>query len=82
MFLCHNFSLNIKNQSMSKFLTRQKAAEEMSISVRQLDRYIRSGRVKAFKPYNGKLVLIHFDSITEENLKSPVPVYRNFEDND
>ena len=65
---------------MEKFLRRQKAAKLMNISVRQLDRYIKDGRIRAFKPYNGKLVLIYSNSITEENLKSPVPVYRNFED--
>lgn len=65
---------------MEKFITRQKAAKWMSISVRQLDRYIKDGRIRAFKPYNGKLVFIYSDSITEENLKSPVPVFRNFED--
>lgn len=65
---------------MFKFLSREDAAKQMSISVRQLDRIIKSGRIKAFKPYNGKRVLIHSDSITEENLKSPVPVFNNFED--
>ena len=65
---------------MNKFLTRKSAAEQMSISIRQLDRIIRQGRIRAFKAYNCKIIYIHSDSITEENLKSPVPVYNNFDD--
>jgi excisionase family DNA binding protein len=63
---------------MYKFLSKKEAAKQLSVSVRQLDRYIKDGRVKAFKPYNGMRVLIHSDSLTEENLKSPVPVFRTF----
>jgi len=64
---------------MRKFLSRKEAAKCMSISIRQLDRYLHDGRIKAFKPYGGKRVLIHSDSITEENLKSPVPNFNNFQ---
>ncbi|MDY2588352.1 helix-turn-helix domain-containing protein [Winogradskyella aquimaris] len=66
---------------MYKFLSKKEAAKQLSVSVRQLDRYIKDGRVKAFKPYNGMRVLIHSDSLTEENLKSPVPVFNNFQEN-
>ncbi len=66
---------------MYKFLSKKEAAKQLSVSVRQLDRYIKDGRIKAFKPYNGMRVLIHSDSLTEENLKSPVPVFNNFQEN-
>ncbi|WP_179020585.1 helix-turn-helix domain-containing protein [Winogradskyella forsetii] len=64
---------------MKKFMSRKEAAEELGVSTRQLDRYIRDGRVKAFKPYNGMRVLVHSDSLTQANLQSPVPVFSNFE---
>ena len=64
---------------MWRFLSRAEAARTMGVSIRQLDRYIAEGRIKAFKPYRGRRVLIHSDSLTEENLKSPVPKFRNFE---
>lgn len=67
---------------MYKFLSKKEAAKQLSVSVRQLDRYIKDGRVKAFKPFNGMRVLIHSDSLTEENLKSPVPVFNNFQENE
>lgn len=67
---------------MWKFLSKRDAAKHLSVSVRQLDRYIKDGRIRAFKPYNGKRVLIYSDSLTEENLKSPVPKFRNFEEPD
>lgn len=61
-----------------KFLRREQAAKYINVSQRQLDRYIKDGRVRAFKPYNGKLVLVCKDSLNEKNLKSPVPVFKNF----
>ena len=64
---------------MKKFMSRKEAAKELGVSTRQLDRYIRDGRVRAFKPYNGMRVLVHSDSLTQENLQSPVPVFNNFE---
>ncbi len=67
---------------MWKFLSKKDAAKHLSVSIRQLDRYIKDGRISAFKPYKGKRVLIHSDSLTEENLKSPVPKFKNFEDLD
>lgn len=63
---------------MWKFLSRKEASQQMGVSIRQLDRYISDGRIKAFKPYGGRRVLIHSDSITEDNLKSPVPRFANF----
>jgi excisionase family DNA binding protein len=65
---------------MWKFLSRKEASKHLAISVRQVDRYISEGRIRAFKPFGGRRVLIHSDSITEENLKSSVPKFRNFED--
>lgn len=65
---------------MRKFLSRAGAANYIGISVRHLDRYLSEGRIRAFKPFGGRKVLIHSDSITEENLKSPVPKFRNFKD--
>ena len=65
---------------MWKFLSRKEAAKYLCISIRQLDRYLSEGRIKAFKPYGGRRVLIYSDSLTEENLKSPIPKFKNFED--
>lgn len=65
---------------MRKFLSRAETANYIGISVRQLDRYVSEGRIKAFKAFGGRKVFIHSDSITEENLKSPVPKFRNFKD--
>ena len=65
---------------MYKFLSRTEAAKHIGVSVRQLDRYSSEGRIRAFKPFGGRRVLIHSDSITEENLKSPVPKFKNFKD--
>ena len=64
---------------MWKFLSRAETAKTMGISIRQVDRFVAVGRIKAFKPYGGRRVLIHSDSLTEENLKSPVPKFINFE---
>ena len=60
------------------YISRLEAAKRTSLSVRQIDRYIRDGRIKAFKPRNGSRVLIDPNSITEENLKSVKPRYNNF----
>jgi len=65
---------------MWKYLSRKEASLHLSVSIRQLDRYVSEGRIKAFKPYGGRRVLIHSNSLTEENLKSPIPRFKNFED--
>ncbi|GFZ87001.1 hypothetical protein GCM10011531_17610 [Aquaticitalea lipolytica] len=62
------------------YLSRKEASKFLSISIRQVDRYVSEGRIKAFKPYGGRRVLIYADSLTEENLKSPIPKFINFED--
>ncbi len=63
-----------------KYINRQTAAERTSLSVRQIDRLIRDGRIKAFKPFKSRRVLIDPNSITEENLMSPIPKFKNFYD--
>ena len=65
---------------MWKYLSRKEASEFMSISIRQVDRYVSEGRIKAFRPYGGRRVLIYSDSLTEDNLKSPIPRFKNFKD--
>ena len=74
--------VQLKFKIMWKFLSRKDAAKHLSVSIRQLDRYIKDGRIRAFKPYKGKRVLIYSDSLTEDNFKSPVPNFRNYEDFD
>lgn len=54
-----------------KYLSRYEAASYLKISAKTIDRLIRDNRIKAFKL--GKRVLIHFDSLTEENINSIKP---------
>jgi excisionase family DNA binding protein len=60
------------------FLSRQEAAFATSLSERQIDRLIKDGVIKAFKPYGSRRVLIDPESITQENLQSAKPRYTNF----
>jgi excisionase family DNA binding protein len=62
----------IQNQT---YLSRYEPAAHLKISTKTLDRLIRDNRVRAFKL--GKRVLIHFDSLTEENINSVKPKFRN-----
>jgi excisionase family DNA binding protein len=62
------------------YISREEASKRTSLSTRQIDRYIRDGRIKAFKPRNGRRVLIDPKSITEENLKTAKPKYINFDE--
>jgi excisionase family DNA binding protein len=54
-----------------KYLSRYEAASHLTVSAKTIDRLIRDNRIKAFKL--GKRVLIHFDSLTEENINSIKP---------
>ncbi|MFC4739219.1 excisionase family DNA-binding protein [Flavobacterium ponti] len=58
-----------------RFLTRYEAAAFLTISVKTVDRLIRDNRIKAFKL--GKRVLIHYDSLTEENINAVRPKFQN-----
>ena len=58
-----------------KFLSRYETASYLKVSVKTIDRLIRDNRVHAFKL--GKRVLVHFDSITEENINSVKPKFKN-----
>jgi len=60
------------------FLSRQEAAFVTSLSERQIDRLIKDGVIKAFKPYGSRRVLIDPESLTQENLQSIKPKYNNF----
>lgn len=60
-----------------KYCSRKEAARILGVSTRTIDRWIRDGRIEAFKPYGGKKVLICLDSLLEENLKSPKPKFFN-----
>lgn len=63
-----------------QFISRKEAAKRTSLSPRQLDRVIRQGRIRAFKPFGSRRVLIDPNSITEDNLTSPKPIFNNFYD--
>jgi excisionase family DNA binding protein len=54
-----------------KYLSRYEAANYLKVSAKTIDRLIRDHRIKAFKL--GKRVLIHYDSLTEENINSVKP---------
>jgi len=58
-----------------KYLSRYEAAAHLKVSAKTIDRLIRDNRIKAFKL--GKRVLIHFDSITEENINAVKPKFQN-----
>jgi excisionase family DNA binding protein len=60
-----------------KIISRIKASEQLSLSTRTIDRYIREGRIEAFKPYGSRRVLIYADSLAQENLQSPKPIFSN-----
>lgn len=59
----------------TKYLSRHEAATYLRVSTKTLDRLIRSDRIRAFKL--GKRVLIHYDSLTEENINSIKPKFIN-----
>ena len=59
------------------FISRKKASELLCVSQKTIDRMLRDGRIKGFKPYNSTRVFIYEDSITEHNLKSKSPVFEN-----
>lgn len=58
-----------------RYLSRHEAAIHLRVSTKTLDRLIRSDRIRAFKL--GKRVLIHYDSLTEENINSIKPKFIN-----
>ncbi len=58
-----------------KYLSRYEAAAHLKVSAKTIDRLIRDNRIKAFKL--GKRVLIHFDSMTEENINAVKPKFQN-----
>lgn len=60
-----------------KIISRNKASVQLSLSTRTIDRYIREGRIEAFKPFGSRRVLIYADSLTQENLQSPMPKFSN-----
>jgi excisionase family DNA binding protein len=61
--------------SFPKYLSRYEAASYLRVSYKTIDRLIRDNRIKAFKL--GKRVLIHYDSLTEENINSIKPKFQN-----
>jgi len=60
-----------------QIISREQAAALLSVSKKTIDRWIRSGRIEAFKAHNSSRVLIYKDSLLEENLKSARPVFEN-----
>ena len=60
-------------------ISRKFAARLRGVSTRTIDRWIREGRIEAFKAFRGKKVLIYEDSLSEENLKSAKPKFNNFQ---
>jgi len=58
-----------------KYLSRYEAAVHLKVSAKTIDRLIRDNRIKAFKL--GNRVLIHYDSLTEENINAVKPKFQN-----
>lgn len=61
-----------------RFISRKEASIITSLSIRQIDRIIRDGKIKAFKPFNSRRILIDPESISQTNLQAIKPVYSNF----
>lgn len=61
-----------------RFISRTQASQITSLSIRQIDRIIRDGKIKAFKIFNSRRVLIDPESINQENLQAIKPKYNNF----
>lgn len=60
-----------------QILSRKQASSLLSVSTKTIDRWIRLGYIRAFKPKNSNRVLIHKDSLTEDNLKAFKPNFKN-----
>ncbi len=58
-----------------KYLSRNEASKYLRVSIKTIDRLIRNNRINAFKL--GKRVLIHYDSLTEENINAVKPRFNN-----
>jgi excisionase family DNA binding protein len=58
-----------------KYLSRNEASDYLRVSIKTIDRLIRDNRIKAFKL--GKRVLIHYESLTEENINAVKPKFQN-----
>lgn len=58
-------------------ISRKQASTFLSVSTRTIDRWLRDKRIQGFIPFNGKRVLIYKDSLTQENLQSPIPKFKN-----
>lgn len=62
---------------VNKTISRGAASALLGVSIRTIDRWIRDGRINAFKPFGSRRVLIYADSLTQENLQSPMPKFSN-----
>jgi predicted site-specific integrase-resolvase len=58
-------------------ISRKQAAASLSVSTRTIDRWLRDKRIHGFIPFNSKRILIYKDSLTQENLQSPIPKFKN-----
>lgn len=60
-----------------QIISRKTASNRLSVSLKTLDRWIRQGRIQAFKAKNSSRVLIYEDTLTQEYLQSPKPKFKN-----
>lgn len=58
-------------------VSRKQAAILLSVSIKTIDRWVRGNRIQAFKPFLSNRVLIYEDSLTEGNLQSIKPNFKN-----
>ena len=58
-----------------KYLSRLEASKYLRVSIKTIDRLIRDNRISAFKL--GKRVLIHYETLTEENINAVKPKFNN-----
>lgn len=60
-----------------KTISRIDAAKILGVSTRSIDRWIKNGRIEAFRPHGIRKVLIYFDTLKQGNLQSSKPIFFN-----
>lgn len=60
-----------------QIISRKTASYRTSVSLKTIDRWIRQGRIQAFKALNSSRVLIYEDTLIQEYLQSPKPKFNN-----
>lgn len=60
-----------------RMISRKEAALKLSVSIKTIDRWLKDRRIYGFKARGSNRVLIVEDTLTQENLQSPIPNFLN-----